>query len=150
MSNILSSHLVWVAFIISGLIFSSNIIYAQKESESSIRMAKMMAEWMDTIWNHEPQEGTANIRILMTKKGEPFAGKVSIMGEFSFRAVSENTHTTGFNPNKNGRWVYEGFEPGTYNIIIEGTDKFKDWQWSKDSVTVKSGDSPLFKIELDQ
>jgi len=43
---------------------------------------------------------------------------------------------------------YEGLEPGTYNIIIEGTDKFKDWQWSKDSVTVKAGDSPLYEIDL--
>ncbi len=148
MRKFLFSNLVWVAFIISGLISSSNIIYAQEESESSLRMAKMMAEWMDTIWNHEPEEGLTNIKILMTKDGEPFAGKVSIMGEFSFRAVSEYTHTTGFNPNSNGRWVYEGLEPGTYNIIIEGTDKFKDWQWSKDSVTVKAGDSPLYEIDL--
>ncbi len=148
MRKMLFLNLVWVAFIIGGLISSSNIIYAQEESESSIRMAKMMAEWMDTIWNHEPEEGLTNIKILMTKDGEPFAGKVSIMGEFSFRAVSEYTHTTGFNPNSNGRWVYEGLEPGTYNIIIEGTDKFKDWQWSKDSVTVKAGDSPLYEIDL--
>ena len=148
MRKMLFLNLVWVAFIIGGLISSSNIIYAQEESESSIRMAKMMAEWMDTIWNHEPEEGLTNIKILMTKDGEPFAGKVSIMGEFSFRAVNEYTHTTGFNPNSNGRWVYEGLEPGTYNIIIEGTDKFKDWQWSKDSVTVKAGDSPLYEIDL--
>ena len=141
---------MWVAFIISGLISSSNIIYAQEESESSLRMAKMMAEWMDTIWNHEPEEGLTNIKILMTKDGEPFAGKVSIMGEFSFRAVGEFTHTTGFNPNSNGRWVYEGLEPGTYHIIIEGTKMFKALQWSKDSVTVKAGDSPLFEIDLDK
>ena len=150
MRKFLFSNLVWVAFIISGLISSSNIIYAQEESESSLRMAKMMAEWMDTIWNHEPEEGLTNIKILMTKDGEPFAGKVSIMGEFSFRAVGEFTHTTGFNPNSNGRWVYEGLEPGTYHIIIEGTKMFKALQWSKDSVTVKAGDSPLFEIDLDK
>ncbi len=148
MIKILFSNLVWVAFIISGLISSSNITYAQEESESSIRMAKMMAEWMDTIWTQEPEEETANIKILMTKDGEPFAGKVSIMGEFSFRAVGEYTHTTGFNPNSNGRWVYEGFEPGTYDIFIEGTEKFEGWQWSKEGVTVKAGDSPLFEIDL--
>jgi len=110
MRKMLFSNLVWVAFIIGGFISSSNIIYAQEESEYSIRMAKMMAEWMDTIWNNEPEEGLTNIKILMTKDGEPFAGKVSIMGEFSFRAVSEYTHTTGFNPNSNGRWVYEALE----------------------------------------
>ena len=148
MRKMLFSNLVWVAFIIGGLISSSNIIYAQEESESSLRMAKMMAEWMDTIWNHEPEEGLTNIKILMTKDGEPFAGKVSIMGEFSFRAVGEFTHTTGFNPNSKGRWVYEGLEPGAYDIFIEGTDKFKDWQWSKEGVTIKAGDSPMFEIDL--
>jgi hypothetical protein len=70
------------------------------------------------------------------------------VGEFSFRAVSRSTHTTGFNPNSNGRWVYDGFEPGTYEIIIEGTDKIKNWQWSKKNVTVKAGDSILFEIDL--
>ena len=144
----LFSNLLWVAFIISGIISSSNITYAQEESESSIQMAKMMAEWIDTIWDQEPEEGLANIKILMTKDGEPFASKVSIMGEFSFRAVSEYTHTTGFNPNNNGRWVYEGLEPGTYHIFIEGTDKFKDWQWRKEGVTIKAGDSPSFEIDL--
>jgi hypothetical protein len=148
MKIFLFSNLLWVAIVISGIISSSNIIYAQEESESSIQMANMMAEWMDSIWDKEPEEGLANIKILMTKDGEPFAGKVSIMGEFSFRAVDEYTHTTGFNPNSNGRWVYEGLESGTYKIFIEGTDKFKGWQWSKESVTVNAGDSPLFEIDL--
>ncbi len=148
MRKILFSNLLWVAFVISGIISSSNISYAQEESESNIQMAKMMAEWMDTIWEQEPEEGLANIKILMTKDGELFAGKVSIMGEFSFRAVSRSTHTTGFNPNNNGRWVYEGLEPGTYHIFIEGTDKFKDWQWINEGVTIKAGDSPLFEINL--
>jgi len=148
MKKFLFSNLLWFTFVISGIISSSNIIYAQDESESSIQMAKMMAEWIDTIWDQEPEEGLANIKILMTKDGELFAGKVSIMGEFSFRAVGEYTHTTGFNTNSNGRWVYEGLEPGTYEIFIEGTDEFKDWQWSKEGVTIKAGDSPLFEINL--
>ncbi len=148
MRKFLFSNLVLVVFIISGLISSSNITYAQEESESSIRMAKMMADWMDTIWDQEPEEGLANIKILMTKDGEPFAGKVSIMGEFSFRAVGEYTNTTGFNPNSNGRWVYEGLDPETFDIFIEGTDKFKGWHWSKEGVTIKAGDSPLFEIDL--
>jgi len=148
MRKFLFSNLLWVAFVISGIISSSNISYAQEESESNIQMAKMMAEWMDTIWEQEPEEGLASIKILMTKDGELFAGKVSIMGEFSFRAVGEYTHTTGFNTNSNGRWVYEGLEPGTYEIFIEGTDEFKDWQWSKEGVTIKAGDSPLFEINL--
>ena len=139
---------VMIALIICGFISSSDIAFAQEESESSIRMAKMMAEQMDTIWDQKPEEGLANIKILMMKDGKPFAGKVSIVGEFSFRAVSRSTHTTGFNPNSNGRWVYDGFEPGTYEIFIEGSDKFKNWQWSKKNVTVKAGDSLLFEIDL--
>ena len=150
MKNFLFPNLLWLAFVICGIISSTNITYAQEESESNIQMAKMMMDWMDTSWDQEPVEGLSNIRILMTKDGEPFAGKVSIMGEFSFRAVSRSTHTTGFNPNSNGRWVYEGLEPGTYEIFIEGTEKFKDWQWNKKGVTVKAGDSLLFEINLDQ
>jgi hypothetical protein len=51
----LFSNLLWVAFVISGIISASNITYAQEESESNIQMAKMMAEWMDTIWDQEPE-----------------------------------------------------------------------------------------------
>jgi hypothetical protein len=65
----LFSNLLWVAFVISGIISASNITYAQEESESNIQMAKMMAEWIDTIWDQEPEEGLANINILMTKDG---------------------------------------------------------------------------------
>ncbi len=148
MGNLLFTKVLLAAFLITILFFSVDSTLAQEESESSIQMAKMMAEWMDTIWEQEPEEGLANIKILMTKDDEPFAGKISIMGEFSFRAVGEYTNTTGFNPNRNGRWVYEGLEPGTYHIFIKGTDKFKDWQWIKEGVTIKAGDSPLFEINL--
>ena len=148
MGNLLFTKVLLAAFLITILFFSVDSTLAQEESESSIQMAKMMAEWIDTIWDQEPEEGLANIKILMTKDGEPFAGKVSIMGEFSFRAVSRSTHTTGFNPNNNGRWVYEGLEPGTYHIFIEGTDNFNYWQWIKEGVTIKAGDSPLFEINL--
>jgi hypothetical protein len=55
MRKYLFSNLLWVVFIISGIISSSNIIYAQEESESNIQMAKMMSEWMDTIWDQEPE-----------------------------------------------------------------------------------------------
>jgi len=110
----------------------------------------MMAEQIDKIWEQEPEEGTANIKIFMTKNGGPFAGKISIMGEFSFRAMSEYTHTTGFNTNSNGRWIYEGLEPGTYNLVIEGTDVFEGWIWTQESVTVNEGGTPLFEIDLDQ
>jgi len=63
MRKFLFSNLLWVAFVISGIILPSNITYAQEESESNIQMAKMMAEWMDTIWDQEPEEGLSNIKI---------------------------------------------------------------------------------------
>jgi len=75
MRKYLFSNLLWIAFVINGIISSSNIIYAQEESESSIQMAKMMAEWIDTIWEQEPEEGLVNIKILMTKDGE-YYGRV--------------------------------------------------------------------------
>jgi hypothetical protein len=58
---------VLIALIICGFISSSDISFAQEESESSIRMAKMIAEQMDTIWDQKPEEGLANIKILMMK-----------------------------------------------------------------------------------
>jgi len=149
MRNLLFSKMLWIAFL-SILTFSSlNISYAQKESESSIRMARMMAEQIDEIWDQGPEDGMANIRIQMLKDGEPYSGKVSIFTEFSFRAESRSTYSQGFNPNKNGRWIYEELPPGTYNLVIEGFEKFEGWTWAKESVTVNSGDTPLFEINID-
>jgi len=149
MRNQLFSKMLWIAFS-SILTFSSlNISYAQEESESSIRMARMMAEQIDEIWDQGPEDGMANIRILMLKDGEPYSGKVSIFTEFSFRAKSRSIHSQGFNPNSNGKWIYEGLPPGTYSLVIEGLEKFEGWIWTKESVTVNAGDKPLFEINLD-
>ncbi len=122
---------------------------AQQETESSKRMAEMKAKMVDEKWEQAPEEGTANIRILMLKDGKPFAGKVSIHTDFSFRAISRWHHSQGLNPNSNGRWIYEGLEPGTYKIEIEGFNEFKGWNWEKEGVEVKAGDAPLFEISLD-
>ena len=136
-------------FLLTFLLTINHITLSQEESESSKRMAEMMAQQIDTIWEQEPEEGTANIRILMLKDEEPYAGKVSIHTDFSFRAISRGQHSQGFNPNSNGRWVYEGLEPGTYKLEIEGFNEFENWGWEKDSVKVEAGDAPLFKISLD-
>jgi hypothetical protein len=122
---------------------------AQEESKSSKRMAEMMAKMIDENWETAPEKGTANIKILMTKDGKPYAGKISIHTDFSFRAIGRWHHSQGFNPNSNGRWIYEGIEPGTYKLEIEGLHEFKGWNWTKDSVEVKSGETPLFEISLD-
>lgn len=124
-------------------------IKAQQETEQQKAMARQMAEWMDQAWDQQPEEGMANLRFLLTKDGKPYKGPISIHTEFSFRANGHGTtFSQGFNTNTNGRWVYEGIEPGTYNLIIEGTGNFAGWTWKKENVTFKAGESTLFEIKL--
>lgn len=132
------------------LLSANSFLHAQQETESSKRMAQMMAQMVDENWNKAPEEGMANIRILMTKEGKPFAGKVSIHTDFTFSAVGRWHHNQGFNPNSSGRWIYDGLEPGTYKLEIDGLNEFKDFKWIKEGVTVKAGNSPLFEISLDK
>jgi hypothetical protein len=110
-------------------------------------MAARMAAQMDQVWGQRPDDGTANIRILMTSGGQPFAGKVSIFTEFHFRAVSRSHHTQGFNPNENGRWVYEGLDPGDYEITVVGAQRFDGFEWSQE-ISVAAGDTPILEIEV--
>lgn len=120
-----------------------------KETASQQRMAELMAKMIDTKWEATPAEDSANLRFLMKKDGRPFAGKTSIYGEFSFRALQHgSTHHQAFNPNKNGRWVYEDLEPGTYDLVIEGSGQFAGWEWRKNSVSISAGEAPLFEIDL--
>lgn len=142
----------WNTFLTIALLllfgFNSNSL-AQEETESGKRMAEMMAKMIDQIWDQTPENGKANIRILMLKDGEPFAGDVSIHTDFSFMASGRFHHTQGFNPNSNGRWVYEGLAPGTYTIELTGFNEFEGWTWKKEGVKVEAGDAPLLKISLD-
>ncbi|MGD8305426.1 MAG: hypothetical protein PVF17_02130 [Ignavibacteria bacterium] len=125
-----------------------NQSFAQ-DTESNNRMAEQMAEWMDVVWDQDPEEDYANIRILMTKDGEPFAGKISLQGDFNFRAEGRTNHYQAFNPNSNGRWVYQEIDPGTFNLTIEGSNEFEGFKWTKKSVKIEAGDKPLFEITLD-
>jgi len=133
------------------LIFLSNnnSLFAQEDTKAEKQMAEMMANMVDQNWDQPPEKGMANIRILMTKDGKPFAGKISIHTDFSFRAIGKWHHSQGFNPNSNGRWIYDGLEPDTYKLEIEGLNDFEGWTWEKEGVTVKAGESPLFEISLD-
>ena len=141
--------IVLYVYLFAFLLSTISLTLAQEESESSKRMAEMMAQNIDKIWDQEPEEGTANIRILMLKDGEPYAGEVSIHTDFSFRAISRSHHSQGFNPNSNGRWIYTDLEPGTYKLEIEGFNDFEGWSWEKEGVKVDAGDAPLFEISLD-
>jgi len=113
------------------------------------KLAKQMAAWMDKVWDADPPEDAANLRFLFYKNGAIFSGKIDIEGDFVFRARSKYNHTQAFNPNKNGRWVYENLAPGTYNLSIEGQNEYSDWSWSKDKVRVDPSTRPIFKIYLD-
>jgi len=115
---------------------------------SEERLARQMATWMDAIWNIIPTEEVANLRFLFTKGGRVFKGKVDIGGDFVFRARNVQTHVQAFNPNSNGRWVFEDLPPGTYNLSIEGQNEFEGWTWSKQGVLVTAKTAPLFDISL--
>lgn len=113
-------------------------------------LAKQMAEWMDKAWEADPPKDAANLRFLLTKSGAPFAGKIDIKGDFVFRAQGRENHVQAFNPNSNGRWVYEELSPGTYNLSITGSGAFDGWQWSKKGVEIKASTKPLYEINLDK
>lgn len=121
--------------------------FAQEETDSQRRVAERMAAQMDEVWDQAPEDGMANIRILLTRDGAPFPGRVSIYGEFGFRAQARMQHHQGFNSNANGRWVYEGLDPGTYAVTVEGSDRFEGFEWSRE-VTVAAGEAPILEIAL--
>jgi hypothetical protein len=119
----------------------------REESDSERMMAEMMAQQMDEIWDEAPEAGTANVRILITRDGRPFAGMTSIYTEFSFRADARAHYSQGFNPNANGRWVYEGLDPGEYQITVAGVEgeRFEGFEWSE-TFSIAAGSAPLLEI----
>ncbi len=121
-----------------------------RPTSSEERLAKRLWERVDKNWEIKPEEGTANIRILLTKDGKPFEGKLSIHTEFIFSAQGRMTHNQGFNPNTNGRWIYEELDPGTYDLIIKGLGRFEGWEWRRSGVQVAAGETSLFEIDLDE
>ena len=123
------------------------------ETDQQRRMAQQMAEWMDALWEADPASGTANLRIRLVRDDAPLGMEPSIPGAFAFRAerpARGQVITQAFNPNANGRWVYERLEPGTYTLHTEGGDAFAGWSWTANGVTVEPGDAPLFEVTLDE
>jgi hypothetical protein len=125
-------------------------ISAGQQTASQRRMAAMMAEEADRLWDQKPEEGRANLRFLVTKDGSPVEGVVSITTEFRFRAERRGGQSSqGFNPNGKGRWVYEGLRPGVYTLVIEGVGRFEAFTWSQSDVTIEEGATPLFEVKIE-
>jgi len=118
------------------------------DETSEEKLARQMAAWMDAIWEKSPTEEVANLRFLFTKNGRVFKGKIDIHGDFVFRARNVQTHVQAFNPNTNGRWVFEDLPPGTYHLSIEGKNEYEGWTWSKQGVQITAKTAPLFNISL--
>lgn len=140
------------AFTVIAFLFVTNFSNAQTTPEEMSpqerSMATMMAEFMDVMWDQEPDAGMCNLRILFLKDGEPFAGEISIHGEFSFKAEDVKMYLTDFSPNANGRWVNEGMDPGNYTIIIKGKKEFPNHKFEYVNFNLVAGESPIIEINL--
>lgn len=132
------------------ILFIPLSVFSQpEETDQQRQMAAQMAKYMDAAWEATPESGKSNIRFLMTHEGEPVAGIPSIHGRYSLAMDGKMSHRTAFNPNKNGRYVYEGLAPGTYTIKITGQYESEGFTWTKEGVEVKAGESPIVEIEVD-
>jgi len=123
-----------------------------REGGANQRMAEQFAAHIDAIWEQPPAEDLANLRFLFHRTGSPFAGKVQMETELQFHARTRGgiqIHQ-GFNPNRNGRWVYENLEPGRYDLEIVGNGRFQGFVWRALGVDVGPNQAPLTEIELDR
>lgn len=112
-------------------------------------VAEAFSRWIDQVWDKAPAEG-ANLRFLFTRQGKPVAGVARMKTDYRFSAMRIGRGqqiTQGFNPNPNGRWVYEGLEPGRYTITLQRTVPGSDWRWQRE-IEVKEGDHPRFDVPL--
>jgi len=134
--------------IILGLTLISLSATAQPvDTDQQKSMAKQMASYMDMAWDAEPEEGMANLRILMLKDGEPLEGIISIHGRYSLILKGKMNHSTAFNPNKNGRYVYEGLQPGTYELEVSGKYEADGFEWSE-SLKIEKNSVPVVEVSL--
>ena len=114
------------------------------------QIALQFAAWIDYIWERAPKEGRVNLRFAFRRDGRPFEGKISSETQFAFTAVgAENVDVNqAFNPNPNGRWIFEDLAPGEYLITLQGRGPFAGWKW-RQRVRVAAGTAPLIEVELD-
>ena len=128
--------------------FGMGLMAQPEETAQQKSMAKQMASYMDMAWDAEPEEGMANLRILMLEDGKPVEGIVSIHGRYSLIMRGKMNHSAAFNPNKHGKYVYEGLEPGTYQVEIKGQYEAQGFQWN-DEILIKENSTPLIELSTD-
>ena len=143
LNNTMRSILSLILFIISLQLYSQ-----AQETEQQRTMAKQMAAYMDMSWDSEPEEGMANLRLKFIEGEEAFKGITSIHGRFNIKLQSRRTYLTSFNPNANGRYVYEGIEPGTYTLSISGIHEMEGFNYNQSGLIIKAGESPIVTISL--
>jgi hypothetical protein len=118
--------------------------------DSGTRMARRLAEKSDALWDKKPEAGMANLRFLLKVEGKPLAGKLDIVTDFRVVINAANrggTHSQGFNPNQNGRFVYTQLEPGTYDVDVESVGG-EYTNWTRHGARVVAGDALLFEVDL--
>ena len=127
---------------------ATSVVPPRPVEDSSTRIARRLAEKFDALWDKYPSDGTASLRFLLRVDGKPFGGKLNILSDFRLVVRGANrgaTHSQGFNPNKNGRFVYTQLDAGAYDVQIE-SEGYETWSQSGVEVTV--GQAPLFEVDL--
>ena len=120
-----------------------------EETEQQKQMARQMARYMDAAWEAKPKPGLANLRLLIRKDGEPYAGVVSIHGALDLQLKGPMQYTVAFNPNNNGRYVLEDIEPGNYIIMLKGRNEFDGFDWIKQDFNLVKGEKPVIEVNID-
>ena len=123
-------------------------LFAQEETKEQRDMARMMATFMDQVWESTPEEGYGNLRILMLKQGEVYAGSISAFGKFSYRLEGKSITLMSFNPNENGRFVHDEIKPGKYTLTIEGKDEMEGFKWEQVDILIESGSNSIIEVEI--
>ena len=115
------------------------------------RMALKVGEYIDKTWEVVPDNDTATVRLQFRLEERPFAGKISMMSEFVFRAIDEENerfYNVGLNPNLNGRWLIENVTPGTYKVHVIGNGRFAGWTWEREALSIEPNTAELYELDL--
>ena len=101
-------------------------------------------------WGPEPQEGKANLRLILRVYGKPLDGPKESGLRFRLALIPSpdgSLHMGEFAPDADGRFVCEKLDPGTYTVEVTSTRK--DYpEWTLKDVKLAVGASPLLRVDL--